>query len=115
VRIERSDDGDERPDTADVPGVRGADAGQDAGPDRDLAGKDAGHGPGTESAVRVARALEHRDTVDAVNRAYAIDQGYPRVREIEEKTVTPACAASKPKTPTATWPAWITVSRAKIG
>ena len=44
----------------------------------------------TGSAVRVERALEHRATVEAVNRAYAIDQGYARVQEIEEKTVTPA-------------------------
>jgi hypothetical protein len=91
VRIDRSDDGDERQDAADVPRVHRADAGQDAGQnrDRDLPGKDAGHGE-TGSAVRVERALEHRTTVDAVNRAYAIDQGYARVQEIEEKTVTPA-------------------------
>jgi hypothetical protein len=90
VRIDRSDDGDERPDAADVPQVHRADAGRDAGPNRDVAGKDAGHGPETGSAVRVERALEHRANVDAVNRAYAIDQGYARVQEIEEKTVTPA-------------------------
>jgi hypothetical protein len=89
VRIDRSDDGDERQDAADVPRVHRADAGQDAGQNRDLPGKDAGHGE-TGSAVRVERALEHRTTVDAANRAYAIDQGYARVQEIEEKTVTPA-------------------------
>jgi hypothetical protein len=38
----------------------------------------------------VERNLEYRATVDAVNRGYAIDQGYARVREIEEKIVTPA-------------------------
>jgi len=38
----------------------------------------------------VARALEYRATVEAVGRAYAIDKGCARVREIEEKTVTPA-------------------------
>ena len=38
----------------------------------------------------MARNLEYRANVDAVNRAYAIDQGYARVQEIEEKTVTPA-------------------------
>jgi hypothetical protein len=90
VRIDRSDDGDERQDAADVPRVHRADAGRDAGQNRDLADKDAGHGPETGSAVRVERALEHRATVDAVNRAHAIDQGYARVQEIEEKTVTPA-------------------------
>jgi hypothetical protein len=37
-----------------------------------------------------ARALEYRATVEAVGRAYAIDKGCARVREIEEKTVTPA-------------------------
>jgi hypothetical protein len=90
VRIDRSDDGDERLDASDVPRVHRADAGRDAGQNRDLPGKDAGHGPETGSAVRVERAVEHRATVDAVNRAYAIDQGYARVQEIEEKTVTPA-------------------------
>jgi hypothetical protein len=90
VRIDRSDDGDGRPDTADVPPVRRADAARDAGQNRDLAGKDAGHGPETGSTVRVERALEHRANVDAINRTYAIDQGYARVQEIEEKTVTPA-------------------------
>jgi hypothetical protein len=90
VRIDRSDEGDERPDAADVPRAHRADAGRDAGQNRDPAGKDTGHGPETGSAVRVERALEHRTTVDAVNRTYAIDQGYARVQEIEEKTVTPA-------------------------
>lgn len=90
MRIDRSDGGDERPNTADAPGARAADTGRDGGPNRDAAAKDAGHGPETGSAVRVARALEHRANVDAVNRAYAIDQCYARVQEIEEKTVTPA-------------------------
>jgi hypothetical protein len=90
VRIDRSDDGDERPDAADVPRERGADAARGAGPNRDLASKNADHGPETGSAFRVERALEHRANVDAVNRAFAIDQGYARVQEIEEKTVTPA-------------------------
>jgi hypothetical protein len=34
-------------------------------------------------------AVEHRATVDAAYRAYAIDQAYERVREIERGTVTP--------------------------
>jgi len=90
VRIDRSNDGDERPDAVDAPGVRGADAARNAGPDRDLAARDAGQGPETGRAVRVERALEYRATVEAVNRAYAIDQGCARVRETEEKAVTPA-------------------------
>ena len=92
MRIDRSDDGDgdKRPDVAVAPEVSGTDDGRDTGQSRDLAGKDAGHGPETASTVRVERALEHRANVDAVNRAYAIDQGYARVQEIEEKTVTPA-------------------------
>ena len=90
MRIDRSDGGDERPDTADAPRAHRADAGRDAAPDRDPAVKDADHGAETGSAERVARALEYRATVDAVNRAHAIDQGCARVQEIEEKTVTPA-------------------------
>jgi hypothetical protein len=42
------------------------------------------------AAVKVDRTESDRATVDAAYRAYAIDQGYARVREIEEKTVTPA-------------------------
>ena len=38
----------------------------------------------------MARNLEYRETVDAVFRADAIDRGYARVKETEEKTVTPA-------------------------
>jgi hypothetical protein len=90
VRIDRSDDGDERPHAADAPEIRRAEAARDADSNPHLAGEDAGHEPESGSALRVERALEHRANVDAVNRAYAIDQGYARVQEIEEKTVTPA-------------------------
>jgi hypothetical protein len=90
VRIDRSADGDERPDTADAPEVREADAARGADPNRDAANKDAASRAESGNAARAARALEHRANVDAVNRAYAIDQGYVRVQEIEEKTVTPA-------------------------
>jgi hypothetical protein len=93
VRIERSDDGDERPDAADAPGAPGAcgaDAARDTGPDRNLAGKNTGHGAEAGGAERVARNLEYRATVEAADRAYAIDRGCARVQEIEEKTVTPA-------------------------
>jgi hypothetical protein len=90
VRIDRSEVGDERPHTADAPVVHGAGTGRDAGPDRDLAGKNADRGADAGNAARVARSLEYQATVEAVHRAYAIDQGCARVHEIEEQTVTPA-------------------------
>jgi hypothetical protein len=90
VRVDRADCGEERPESAEVPGVRGADAGRSTGPDRDLAGKNADHGTEAASAAREARALGYRATVEGVDRVYAIDQGCARVQEIEEKTVTPA-------------------------
>jgi hypothetical protein len=90
VRIDRSDGGGERPDAADAPEVRVADAGRDTGPDRDVAGKNADHGAGAGSEARAARNLEYRATVASADRDYAIDQGCARVREIEGKTVTPA-------------------------
>jgi hypothetical protein len=129
VRIDRSDDGDERPDASDAPGARGADPVRGSAPDRNavpdrdrgtgsqretapdrdavsirgtvsdwgippdrrIAAESNGAGRGDEaSAARVARNLEYRETVDAVFRADAIDRGYARVKEIEEKTVTPA-------------------------
>lgn len=40
--------------------------------------------------VRTERALEQRTKVDAVYRAYTIDQGCARVERIERETVTPA-------------------------
>jgi hypothetical protein len=94
VRIDRSDDGDERPDAGDVPGARGADAGRDAGPDRGAAADHRGAGPPEQdgasrdddaSTVRIARNLEYRATVDAVNRACAIDPGRARVQGIDER------------------------------
>jgi hypothetical protein len=90
VRIDRSDDGGERPDAADAPEVRRADAAQNTGPDRDLTGKNADRGTGAGSEDRVTRNLEYRATVDSADRTYAIDQGCARVQEIEKKTVTPA-------------------------
>ena len=69
-------------------GARGPDwPERDSGASGDGAdGNDADGGRG----VRVERAAEYRDTVDRVYRAYAIDQAYERVREVEEGTVTPA-------------------------
>jgi hypothetical protein len=91
VRIDLSDDGDQRPDPADAPGVHRADAARDSGPDRGVSAERPAPGQGDDaSADRAARNLEHRATVERVERAHAIDQGYARVRETEEKTVTPA-------------------------
>ena len=91
MRIDRADHGDERPVAAEVPKTHGVDAAHDADPVRGAAteGGGIGHG-GDASADRVARSLEYRADVDAVDRACAIDQGCARVRETEEKTVTPA-------------------------
>lgn len=88
MRIDRADEGDERPDAAGAPEVRGADTVHDANPVRGAAAErdSAGQG-GDASAARAARNLDYRATVD---RTYAIDQGCARVQEIEEKTVTPA-------------------------
>ncbi len=96
MRIDLSDDGDERPDALAQPTGRGADTEGGPGEVRAApvpggAGKrDDGDRDGDTNAARVERNLEYRATVDAVNRGYTIDQGYARVREIEEKTVTPA-------------------------
>ena len=42
------------------------------------------------ATIRVKQSVEHRATVDADHRRYAIDHGFERIREIEEKVVTPA-------------------------
>jgi hypothetical protein len=44
----------------------------------------------TDRQVRIDRVTEHRATVDAAYRAYAIDQAYEKISEIERGTVTPA-------------------------
>ena len=127
VRIDRSDNGDERPDPVDAPGTHGPDSARGAdsslgadsalgagsvrgvepirvaaaeggataeggpAPERDTAAERDGASQGDDAgAARVTRSLEYRANVEAVDRAYAIDQGYARVCEIEEKTVTPA-------------------------
>ena len=43
-----------------------------------------------ERHVRIDRVTEHRATVDAAYRSYAIDQAYEKISEIERGTVTPA-------------------------
>jgi len=42
------------------------------------------------ASTRAKQTVEHRAAVDADHRRYAIDHGYERIREIEEKVVTPA-------------------------
>jgi hypothetical protein len=79
VRIDQPDGDDGHADAGDAPNPVNA-----AG-DRDRsAAPDAGTEP------RIARVMDHRANVDAVYRAYAIDQAYERVREIERGAVTPA-------------------------
>lgn len=84
VRIDQPDGDEGRADAADdphaanvpgVPGSRGGPKPSDAGIERE---------------GRIARASEHRATVDADYRAYAIDEAYEKVRDIERGTVTPA-------------------------
>jgi hypothetical protein len=87
VRIDQSD-GDER--RADF--VPTADASDTAGASLTPAPHDRPTPSGADSdrQARVARAIEHHVTVDARYRAYAIDQAYEKVRDIERGTVTPA-------------------------
>jgi hypothetical protein len=77
MRIDRPDDGESRAYTADTQHEDASDA-----PAKPAAEPDA--------EKRTARGLEHRTLVDARYRAYAIDQAYERVREIEKNTITPA-------------------------
>jgi hypothetical protein len=84
VRVDQADGADQPTRSADTPVTRGA--------------REVPHAPSTREAgveptgasVRVSRALGYQAGVEAVNRRYAIDRGYERIREIEEKTVTPA-------------------------
>jgi hypothetical protein len=77
VRIDRSDDEASRPDSRDVPLTRRT----NAEPAEPIVEPDA--------AKRIGRTLENRAKVDAAYRAYAIDQGYERIREVECDVVTP--------------------------
>jgi hypothetical protein len=82
VRIDQSAAGGDQPP---------ADAGTANGPpDTGARGSPAPEVAPRDVAARVTPAEDYRARVDAVYRAYAIDQGYARVREIEEETVTPA-------------------------
>jgi len=86
VRIDRPEDGDSHSDAADTPMTCGTDANREGNADSSPAEPDVE----PDADKRAARDLKQRATVDAVYRAHAIDQGHERVREIEEKTVTPA-------------------------
>ena len=83
----RNDQGDE-PDDADGR-LHRADAPE--GGEAEQAGPERGDGlaPG-DGAVRAARVIAYREKVEAVYRAYAIDQGCVAVEKIETDTVTPA-------------------------
>ncbi len=82
----------DQPDGAD--GQAGDGAGRPAANEARTANAAAGSGDaGRVHAVPAASREEHeayRARVDAVFRAYAIDQAYDRVREIERNTLTPA-------------------------
>jgi hypothetical protein len=81
VAVDRRDDvGDSHLPTADAAEVRG-----DEGADALDAPLDQ-----ADSAVRTARFADYQATVEAANRAYAIDEGCARVRETEETVITPA-------------------------
>lgn len=83
----RNDQGDE-PDDADGR-LHRADAPE--GGEAEQAGPERGDGlaPG-DGAARAARVIAYREKVEAVYRAYAIDQGCVAVEKIETDTVTPA-------------------------
>jgi hypothetical protein len=81
VRIDQPDGDDGHADAADAPSAANA-----AG-DRD---RPSARYAGTEREARISRVMDHRANVDAAYRAYAINQAYERVREIERGTVTPA-------------------------
>jgi hypothetical protein len=102
VRIDRPDDADGRGDP-DLQAIRASlfeanrgDAGEagrdEPGRDEPDIGEPGRDEPDIEpdAGKRVARTLDNRAKVDAAVRAYAIDQGYERVSEIEKGTVTPA-------------------------
>ena len=100
VRIEQSDGDDDAParapDVPDAPAFRQPpdsggvlDATAAAG---ESGGQDGPEAPDTTVVrqVRIDRVMDHRATVDTAYRAYAIDQAYKKIHEIERGTVTPA-------------------------
>jgi hypothetical protein len=84
----RPDDAEGRPDAADATGGREAKrAGLEQGGDQSTPGD--GSEP-DDGAVPAERVIGYRGKVEAVRRAYAIDQGCAEVEKIETDTVTPA-------------------------
>lgn len=91
MAVDRLDDeGDSHLPVADAPGVWGA---QDADTLETPLEK-------TDSAVTTARFADYQATVDATNRAYAIDEGCARVRETAETMITPAIRRIESDDPT---------------
>ena len=109
MRIDRPDDADgrEEPHLPRLPGLSGLRASREtpveahayeAAAGRRDAGQAGRGGPDIEpdAGNRVARALDNRAKVDAAVRAYAIDQGYERVSEIEKENSPASVAAALP-------------------
>jgi hypothetical protein len=94
VRVDQPDGDDGPARSSDVSGAPASRQSPDTGGTSDAVTSDK---DGTrdktdadaERQVRIARVTEHRATVDATYRAYAIDQAYEKVRDIERRTVTP--------------------------
>lgn len=84
MRIDQPDGDDapvHAPDLPDATATAGADGTRDRPESQDA---------DAQREARIARALDHRATVDATYRAYTIDQAYEKISEIERGTVTPA-------------------------
>jgi hypothetical protein len=81
VRVDQADGDDEPTRSSDTPE-----------PDRPL---DAAPGRWAETgqagaSIRVSSTVGYQAEVEAINRRHVIDRGYERIRELEERTVTPA-------------------------
>jgi hypothetical protein len=82
--VDHANDDDQATQSPDTHHARGAGeaSGAPAGRETDVRQANA--------SIRVKQTVEHRAAVDADHRRYVIDHGYERIREIEEKVVTPA-------------------------
>jgi hypothetical protein len=93
VRIDQPDGDDGRAEALGISGALDSREPSDAADAFDMAGARDGPAASNAHAERetpVAYSIEHRASVEATYRAYAIDQAYVRVRDIERGTVTPA-------------------------
>lgn len=124
MRTDQPDDAPARvPDVHDAPASRqppdSSDALDATATAEDSGARDRPEAPApdtdAEREARIARVRDHRATVDAAYRAYAIDQAYEKIREIERGTVTPAMKRIEAGDPDATWLAWRTDSKARTG